>query len=316
MAYIFDDRLVEIKKNLARKKHLERVLKDLLAQMENEKSNLRVASFALEREEGDVEKYEDSFLYRLLSIIGKGDERLEKEKREAADALLRQEAARVKYEDACREVERVQEEYLSITETDEDLRRMLEIKKKYVVSYGDEVASKIIEAENAITDIETSRLPEIREAITFGNKAKETGNRLSWVLSDMSMDSIVEIIGIFLGSGPSAHRSPFYEMKKAGRLAREFQVSLSAFRAELRDVKMSGKVGGFEEIPDVYYRVFSELIQGKNASKAQKEVEELYGRITDILMVLDKEKEYLIGEAARLKSELEEMIISSKLKGE
>ncbi len=315
MAYVFDDRLIEVKTQLARKKHLENKLKDLLLQKEEAQGNARVLMFEKDKEQKEADKYEDSFLYRLQSIIGMGEGKLEKEKEEALDALLRYEAALSEFNAVCEEVVKVQDEYLSIKETEDEYSRMLDIKRKYVVTYGDETSKRILDAENALTDIETSRLPEINEAIESGRKAQELSRKLADELFDIKFSSSLEVAVVLLGGRRNSVRSRSNDTVTVDKLVKELRSSLASFKAELSDVKIndeSGDFAGFEE----QYRIFKEIFFASKASKAQTEVEELYTKITNILTALDKEKNDLTAEIERLNEAIEQMIITSKLKRE
>ena len=170
----YDEKLKALQENIARFRRLSAKL--------NELRNQRVVILARVRElekikldeQADVDRLEKrsltSFFY---NVIGKIDERLDKEKQEAY-------AARVKYETAIKEIQgidediyRLEEELAKVKNSEREYNETLKEKAGAIKAAGGSKAEEILRLEERSAFLENQK-KELREAISAGNSAKIT----------------------------------------------------------------------------------------------------------------------------------------------
>ena len=98
---VYDERLEKLQRDAARKRRLESMLGELRAQRSELEARVSELEAIKLQEQEDVERLESGGITALFySLVGKGEEKLTKERREAAAAAL-------KYESAARELDSV-----------------------------------------------------------------------------------------------------------------------------------------------------------------------------------------------------------------
>ena len=155
MAY-YDEQLQLLQQKIARKNHEETKLKQLYIQREELSGKVYELKKSKLEQQKDVDQLEggslSSFFY---AIIGKKEEKLDKEREEAY-------AAKVKYDVASRELSAVEEDIARIeTEirllgaSEKQYEKMLKSKAEAIKSTGSQEAVEIYETEKRISFIES-----------------------------------------------------------------------------------------------------------------------------------------------------------------
>ena len=171
-----DRELEELREHLSREEGLQARRKDLYQQIEELRGRRDILGQALAKEEADVDALEGMSLQAILqTVLGRKEERLEQERREAV-------AARLKYQDACRALEDVEARFL---ETNRQLDQLLRDRRQYEALLEEKrfllkeedpaLARRILDLEEALAAARAF-LKEVDEAAAAGRAA-------SWALS-------------------------------------------------------------------------------------------------------------------------------------
>ena len=160
----YNEQLLALQRQTIRKKRLEAKLQEYYAQRETLRERVRALEKIKLDEQQDVDRLEGHSLAAFFyGVIGRMDEKLDKEREEAY-------AARVKYDAAARELSAVEEdirrseaELSQLRGCEQQYADLLRAKTEAVKSSGMPEAAAILEAERRIAGLE-SRKKEIREA--------------------------------------------------------------------------------------------------------------------------------------------------------
>lgn len=172
----YDERLNTLRENVSRFRQLSTILQELREQKKGLNFRVRKLQTIKSDKEADVEELEGRSLKAFfLNVIGRMDERLDKERQEAC-------AARVKYEAAARElaeiedeIKRCEAEYLSLRDCEKQYSEALAEKAAAIKETGFDRIDELLHLEERCTFL-TSHTRELREAISAGNAARNTAS--------------------------------------------------------------------------------------------------------------------------------------------
>ena len=257
----------------------------------------------LAKEEADVDALEGMSLQAILqTVLGRKEERLEQERREAV-------AARLRYQDACRALEDVEARYLETAGQLDQLRldrrryeALLEEKRALLKAGDPALARRILDLEEALAAARAF-LKEVDEALSAGRAA-------SWALSRAAGElSSAENWGFYdmLGGGLIATAVKHGHIDDARQAAGEAQVLLSRFRTELSDVQVSARLtldmGELATFFDyVFDDFFSDWVVQSRIQDAQAGVSATAGQVDALLARLEGTR----ADALRRQESLEE----------
>ena len=132
-----DQELERTRQKTERLRKLDVILEDLSRQRENRRKTEAEARKLLEKEQGDVEELERMSLVAFLARIqGNLENRKEEERREAAMAKARYDAARWDLEDLDRRIRDAQEERQQLSEIPRQYQALLDEKEQVLHSQG------------------------------------------------------------------------------------------------------------------------------------------------------------------------------------
>lgn len=239
---------------LARREELVVLLDELEIQLAEVYSRERALYAQLQKEDADVDAMERTTVTSLFySLLGKREEKLEKEQREAH-------AARLAYQAVVRELDDCRNRIDAAKAESEDLTR-------YVARYdalreqirrelrnNSATAERIISLEQKIAENQ-SQLDEIDEAILAGQDAL---GRVHDILSSLSSAESWGTFDLFTKGGIISSMAKHGALDEAQDGAEQLQIALSRFRAELADVRIEADMGqlnmdGFTRFADWFF---------------------------------------------------------------
>jgi len=249
-----------------------------------------------------------SFFY---NVIGKMDERLNKEREEAY-------AARVKYDAAARELEeidgdirRCESELSGLRGCEREYEATLREKANAVKSAGGAHAEDILKLEERHAYLESQK-KELREAISAGNSARSTAES---VLS--SLDS-AEGWGTWdlLGGGLLADMAKHSHLDEAQGAIERLQSQLRRFKTELADVTihadMQVNVDGFLRFADYFFDgLFADWAVMDKISQSKSQVQSTKNQIDSVLSRLNSMMSAAEREQAQTKSKLDALVLEA-----
>lgn len=147
----FNDELAMYQQQIVRKKRLEEILNKLRNQRSILERKSEELAKILAKEQKDVEKIEGVSLSSVFfSMVGKREERIDKEKREAYAATLKYDNAKRELEEVNREIELRENEFNSLVGCEDRYKKIFNEKVNYIKNNNIQYANEIIELENKI----------------------------------------------------------------------------------------------------------------------------------------------------------------------
>ena len=306
----YDEKLKALQEKISRSRQLSSMLKELRGQRDTIAARVRELEAIKVDEQADVDRLEGrslaSFFY---NVIGKMDERLNKEREEAY-------AARVKYDAAARELEaidgdiqRCESELSGLRGCEREYEATLREKANAVKSAGGARAEEILKLEERHAYLESQK-KELREAISAGNSARSTAES---VLS--SLDS-AEGWGTWdlLGGGLLADMAKHSHLDEAQGAIERLQSQLRRFKTELADVTihadMQVNVDGFLRFADYFFDgLFADWAVMDKISQSQSQVQSTKSQIDSVLSRLNSMMSAAEREQAQTKSKLDALVL-------
>ncbi|WP_312651548.1 hypothetical protein [Aminipila sp.] len=298
MAY-YDEQLKLLHKQVAQKKRTESQLKELYVQRQELSTKVDELRKSMWDEKEDVDRLEGHTLSAFFyGVIGKMDEKLDKERKEAY-------VAKVKYDVAIRELSAVDKEIQcseaemnQLLGCEQQYERTLKAKAEMIKSIDSQEAVEIFGAEEHISYMENQK-KEIREALDAGQTGLAITNS---ILS--SLDS-AEGWGTWdlLGGGLISDLAKHSQLDEAQKQVEQLQAELRRFKTELTDVTIYAdiqvNIDGFLGFADYFfdglfadYAVLDKINQSQNRVKNIKsQIEHVIKHLNSMLSCIDKELE-------------------------
>ena len=308
----YNDELKEFHSKVARKKHLEVVLQDLWAQEQELVPKVAELEKIKMDEQEDVERLEGGSLAAFFySVVGKMDEKLDKERQEAYMASVKFDAAVRQLETVEYEIEKSEKELEELQGCEERYEQLLKEKLEILKSATDSVAAEILQLEESILHINNQKR-EIEEAVSAGDQALKVAKDVQSSLKSADGWSTFDM----LGGGWIASMAKHEHLDEAQHKVELLQIKLRKFRTELDDVKISAdmkvSIDGFTRFADFFFDgLFMDWMVADQISQSQKQValttlqiEEAIERLEKLQAKAEKDKEHL-------QKQLEELVVRS-----
>ncbi|QTM98642.1 hypothetical protein ERJ70_04625 [Sediminibacillus dalangtanensis] len=167
----FQEQLMNEKEKMREKQNLNTQLIVLAAQLEDLRKTEARMKRRLEDEKVDVEKLEGISLKGVfMTIAGKKEELLDKERQEVLEAQLKWKEARSALEELEREHSRISARIESLGYPEEQVERLLEKKEQYLLEHGHQAGEELLDLSEAIGELRADA-NEIKEALAAGREA-------------------------------------------------------------------------------------------------------------------------------------------------
>ena len=230
----YDKDLLALQNDVARKKQLEAKLEELLAQSKEYKLRAIDLRTAYLTEQVDVQKLEgNSFGKFIYQIFGTLDEKLTKERVEAAAAKDKLDAAESQISAIDSEISEIRAQLEQLKNCEGIYANAFYHKRKALKESGTPAGEAILELEEKIAFL-GSQKRELRQALSVGreafNLAQSAINQLqkasSWNTADM------------LGGGLIVHVNKYQQLDNAHANMMALQGTLRRFKTELADINI------------------------------------------------------------------------------
>lgn len=309
MRYL-DRQLYELQQKVVHKSHLEAQRKDLQEQCEVLRVRMSELAQIRQDELKDVERLEKNSLSAFYyKVIGKKEEKLEKERREAYEAAIR-------YDSAVRELESIEHyikecnmELAGLTGCEEQYEICLKEKEDFLKRAGGELADGLWKLEQSIC-YEEQQEKEIQEAVAAGKKALRTVDEIIKTLDSAEGWSTLDM----LGGGLFTDMAKYEDLDKVQELAEKLQKKLHRLKSELADVEIPSdievNIDSFMHFADYFFDgLFADLAVREQILLSQKQAEDTRGQIQLVLARMEALHSTLIDHTQKLKAEREKYIL-------
>ena len=307
------DFLVELQQKVAKKPAQEAKLREL--QNQRIKYNREVISLrvALRKEQADVEKLEcRSLANYFFQVVGKLDEKLDQERREAYAAKVKLDAAERELSGIASDIQEIQTQLTEIQTTEAQYKEELEKKRAALKDSGTAAADQIIEIEQGIAALAAQK-KEIQEAISAGASARSAADR---ILSELESADGWNTWDMFGGGGIITHMAKHSHLDKAQDLVNELQSKLRRFKTELADIQITANmqvnIDGFLRFADYFFDgLFADWAVGDKISQSMSSVSSTKSQINRTLSRLNDMEKATDRSIVSLKQQLDELIVNS-----
>ncbi len=309
----YKEQLDQLREKMARK----RKLSTEVAALEDQRSGLaaRVQQLKEEtyKEQLDVDQLENFSAAKLFyQIMGKLDERLEKEQAELYAAALRYDSARQELHAVEADLAARREELSLLGNCEAEYNRLLEARARELRQDPQSpTARRLLALEERQAQL-AARSKELQEAIQAGY------NALSDISSIESALSSAEGWGTWdvFGGGLISDLAKYSHLDDAQQQINGLQRSLSRFRTELADVDIRTgiqvEVDSFLRFADYFFdNIFTDWAVLDRIRRTQSQIHEVDGSVRTILYRLERDLDQCQRDSEAVRQELKDFLVNA-----
>ena len=309
----YDATLKQLYDMTAEKKRLDAKYADLKAQAAAYEGQIAILRTSCEKEQEDVDKLESrSLAAYFYNVIGKKDEKLDKERAEAY-------AARVKLDAAERELSAVKSEMTAIRKRLGELSgcenaysSVLESRREEIKASSTPEAEELLRLEGEIAHSERQQ-KEIGEAIQAGNAAYAIAEK---ILSELDSADGWNTWDMFGGGGLITHMAKHGHLDDTQELVETLQDKLRSFKTELTDVSinadMQANIDGFLRFADYFFDgLFADWAVADRIGESMSAVQKTKSQIGHLVDKLTKMKEDTERREKRLRDRADALVVEA-----
>ena len=303
----------QLQQEAAMVKPLESKLRELQDQLRHYEREVISLKVTYGQECADIEKLEGRSLANYFyQVIGRLDDKLDKERREAYEARVKLDAAERELEGIRRDLSDVQTQLSKARTAGYLLEQELKRRQAELRTSGTETGEKILALEQNIAQLE-ARKKEIREAVSAGRRAKSICDRILGELDSADGWNTWDIIG---GGGIITHMAKHGHLDDAQANVMALQGMLRKFKTELADINiqanMQVNVDGFLRFADYFFDgLFADWAVGDRISESQSSVMSVRYKIEQAMNKLTSMDQAADKQITALKAKIEELVIHS-----
>ncbi len=310
----YEEGFARAKERLARKQHLEAVMPELQNQYSDVLAKVTELREQKATEQKDVDRLEHGSLAAFfLNVVGKKEEKLAKEQREAYEAAVRCDAAEKELYDIESRLDRAGAELASLQNCEKEYEALLQEKREDITRRGLPAAEEILKAEQSLFEAE-KQVREVKEAIAAGEKAMELAKAAHENLDSADSWSTWDLFG----GGLLADMAKHGKIDEAQALIEELQVQLRKFKTELTDVRIEADIkidiSEMLKFADYFFDGFFADYEVKHRIEdAIGQVEDTQEKIEGLLKCLGRLEAENENEAGRCREKLRQLITSAEV---
>lgn len=280
----YNERLAELRQQMASKNHLEQLIRKLKKQRQELSDKVYDLEQIMEKEQSDVAKLEHRSLTAFYyTILGKKDSMLDKEQQEAYTARVKYDTALSELNAVDNDIQKIEAELRSAIKSEQLYQQVLQQKADYLKTSDSEDAEAILQFETHLTQL-TSHQTELKEAISAGNTALHTVEQVLSLLDEADGLSTWDM----LGGGVLVDMAKHDTLDKAQDLIEDLQVQLRRFHTELADVSVQNEtqvnIDGFTRFADYFFDgLFADWTVKDQISRSQQQVLQTRNQIATLI---------------------------------
>ncbi len=283
-----NEKLEDIKEDIALKKILENKIKATKEELKLEQKKLYDLTRNLEKEKKDVEKLKKLSLSSIIALIkGNKEEKLSKENQEYV-------IAKIKFDEVARRVKNLEEDIIKeefrlsdLKDIEKEYDKLIKEKLEYLKKFSDKnIREELGKKDNKINEL-IKENKEIQEAKVVGENIKEAINEAKNNLKSAKNLGVWDMMGgDFLSSMMKQEK-----INKASRNFEKISYLLSTFNKELKDINISSiDFSSMTIVFDIFFdNIFTDISVQNKIAEAKEKVIILEKQINDIVSRLDRD---------------------------
>ena len=310
----YDETLHNLQAQCARKKRLEAELTELRTQQADYAARVRALEETFQEEQADVERLERRSLSALFyQAIGKMEEKLTKEQREAYAARMKYQAAAAELSGIEADLRRCQAELQALQGCEGQYAALLEKKTRAVKAAGGTAAAEILRLEARLAYLD-SQTRELQEAMAAGQDALGTTDQILESLNSAEGWGTWDLVGGGLLTDLMKHG----HLDDAQDAVSHLQSQLRRFKTELADVTIRAdfqvNIDGFLRMADYFFDgIFADWAVLDRIQNSQAQVQETRNQIGRVLDYLRTQMDAAAAEQSELRASLAQLVTSVPL---
>ncbi|HQI15725.1 MAG TPA: hypothetical protein PLL37_02085 [Bacillota bacterium] len=281
-------------------------LKDEQLSLERKVSELKAI---LDKEDLDVKKLEGNSLAGIFySVLGRLEERLENEKKEALGAKLKYDQAVRDLEDVKHEISKLCSERGNYMDCERKYESLYAAKRDMLIKSDPDRAQKLLNLTEQLNNSKNA-LKEIREAISAGRSV------ISSLEKAMSSLNSAEGWGVWdmLGGGLISDLAKHSHIDNAKYEAEQAQILLRRFRAELADIRIREDIhietGGFAKFADFFFDgLIADWFMQSKIKNSHESVSRVKSQVQSVLSELSSLESRESSRIRKVETEIDELI--------
>ena len=301
--------IYDLKEELLIKGKLDSLISMLNNELREKRNQAVVLKDQLSDEEKDVQKLEGtSFSSIFLTMIGKKDEKLYKEKEEYLTAKLKYEECLEAIKKLEKELQDAKNQLKRYMGTNEEYDRLIKEKQNLLINEGGESGRRLNANLEDINQIKLD-IKELREAIMAGERALTALERMQESLKEAKGWGTWDMLGGGLLSNIAKHSA----IDKANENSHEFQSLLKSFKKELSDVNeftdIEVNISSFASFADFFFDGFfvDYFVQSK-INDSLDNVNRAFSKIDSIIMELKRNLNILETDLMEKEREIKDLL--------
>lgn len=276
-------------------------------ELKNKNSQLKAQ---WQKEQLDVDRLEQGSLVALLyEMLGKKEERLEKEQREALAAAAKYRSAQAELEDVERRQACLHSELQELQGCEERYEAAKRARAAELKAENGQMGQRILTLETKLGTLE-SQQREIQEALAAGTLAEDVARQMQSELDSAEDWGIYDI----WGGGLIAQIAKHDHLDQAQSLVERLQTNLRQFKTELDDVEIHAdlnlRVDDFLRFADWFFDgwIVDLTVQGK-IEDAQDQVYGVQEQIGQCMGRLERMQADVDRQMREIKETLEQLLL-------
>lgn len=293
--------IYQLKEKLRNKEKLESLRDMGIKELNRNEERLKTLEENLKKEEKDVLKLEGMSLSSFFfNVIGKKEDKLDKERREYLAAKLQFDELALSIKELNYLIKEYDEELLSYVGVEEKYKDLLDKKQSILTSEDTESSRALKDLLDKLDELKLD-IKEVKEAIAAGRKASKSLIEMKQPLESAQGWGVWDILGGGFFSDLIKHS----KIDDANKISYHAQQDLSRFLKELSDVNeftdIKVNIGSFAAFADFFFDgLFADwFVQSKineslsNVRNAINNVENILQDLDSNLLVMERQEESL-----------------------
>ena len=281
---LHDYELKKLQEEAAKKAGLELRIRELNSQREELTARARRLKWIKSKEQSDVDRLEGHSLAAFFyGVIGKMDEKLNKEREEAYAAKVKYDTAAYELMAVSEELEQCQAQLRRLKSCEQRYEEMLKEKSREMKRAAGLPGKEILKLEEQETYLESQKR-EVQEAIRAGREALDTSESILVSLGSAENWGTWDLIGGGLMTDMIKHS----KLDEAQNQVTTLQETLRRFKTELADIEIQADlqvgVDGFMRFADVFFDgLFVDWAVMNKISNSKSQVQDTKAQIERVL---------------------------------